>query len=285
MAILTMGTKFPSELTNELFSLVRGKSSVARLSPQVPVKFSGTDVFTFAFDGEVDVVAESGKKSHGGLSIEPVKIAPVKIEYGARVTDEFMTASEDAQLDILGAFNDAFAAKAAKGLDIMALHGFNPRTDSASSVIGTNHLDSKATVVSDSATVDDGITAAVAALGNYDMTGLLLSKPAAAELAATVVNGVKQYPELQWGASPDNIHGVPSSVNGTAGTGKVAYVGDFNLLRWGYARDIFFKVIEYGDPDNTGVDLAGSNQVYLRAEAYIGWGILDGAAFAKVTVA
>ena len=30
-------------------------------------------------------------------------------------------------------------------------------------------------------------------------------------------------------------------------------------------------------------DLKGHNQVYLRAEAYIGWGIMDGKAFAKVT--
>ena len=41
-------------------------------------------------------------------------------------------------------------------------------------------------------------------------------------------------------------------------------------------------VIEYGDPDNTGVDLKGHNQVYLRAEAYLGWAIFDAASFAKV---
>ena len=43
-----------------------------------------------------------------------------------------------------------------------------------------------------------------------------------------------------------------------------------------------FEVIEYGDPDNAGSDLKGHNQVYLRAEAYIGWAVLDGNAFAKI---
>ena len=41
-------------------------------------------------------------------------------------------------------------------------------------------------------------------------------------------------------------------------------------------------MIPYGDPDNTGVDLKGSNQVYLRAEVYLGWGILDPKSFARV---
>ena len=36
-------------------------------------------------------------------------------------------------------------------------------------------------------------------------------------------------------------------------------------------------------PDNSGLDLKGYNQVYLRAEAYLGWGVLAPEAFARVT--
>ena len=64
-----------------------------------------------------------------------------------------------------------------------------------------------------------------------------------------------------------------------------ALVGDFvNAFRWGYAKEIPVEVIKYGNPDNdtTLGDLKGHNQVYLRAEAYIGWGILDPSAFAFV---
>ena len=50
----------------------------------------------------------------------------------------------------------------------------------------------------------------------------------------------------------------------------------------GIADIINFEVIEYGDPDNSGNDLKGYNQVYLRAEAWFGWAILDGAAFARI---
>ena len=41
------------------------------------------------------------------------------------------------------------------------------------------------------------------------------------------------------------------------------------------------EVIQYGDPDGQG-DLKRTNEVVLRAEAYIGWGILNADSFALV---
>ena len=59
-------------------------------------------------------------------------------------------------------------------------------------------------------------------------------------------------------------------------------VGDFaNAFRWGYAEEIPLEVIEYGDPDGQG-DLKRTNEIVLRGEAYVGWGILDEASFAIV---
>jgi len=281
---MTMGTNFPAELSNEIFSKVRGKSSLAKLSNQIPVSFTGTDVFTFNFDNEISVVAESGKKVAGGATVAPVSIKPVKVEYGARVTDEFMYASEERQLEILAEFQEAFSRKLAKGLDIMGLHGYNPYSGTASAVIGTNHLDAKATAVTSATSIEAGMETAAATVTNYDLNGVILSKAAGAELGQLKENGVSVYPQLKWGGQVDEINGLRADVNVTAdASAPVAYTGDFDAFKWGYAKDIFFKVIEYGDPDNTGVDLAGSNQVYLRGEAYIGWGIMDGAAFAKVT--
>lgn len=281
--IQAMGTMFPESVSKELFSKVRGKSSLAKMAQQIPVEFTGTDIFTFAFDNEVSVVAENAAKVAGGITVAPKKIAPVKIEYGARVSDEFMYASEEKQLQILQAFSDGFAKKVAKGLDLMAMHGYNPFTGAASTVIGNNHLDHESTKVAYTA-VDTNIPSGVAALGDYDMNGVILSKTAAAELAALKVNGVPQYPELAWGAVPGAIHGIPADVNATvsANANIYAYGGDFDAFRWGYAKDVELQVIPYGDPDNTGSDLAGHNQVYLRAECYIGWAILDAAAFFRI---
>lgn len=284
MAALAMGSNFPSELSREIFSKVRGKSSLAKLSAQEPIAFTGTDVFTFDFDHKVSVVGENAPKVEGGATVTPVQMKPVKVEYGARVSDEFMYASEERQLEILSAFVDGFAKKLAQGFDEMALHGVNPYTGTASAIIGTNNFDSKATAVSGATDIESGMATAAQTITNYTINGVILSKAAGAELGALKENGVSVYPQLKWGGEIDEINGLRADVNITANaSAPVAYTGDFDAFKWGFARDIFTKVIEYGDPDNTGVDLAGSNQVYLRCEAYIGWGIMDGAAFAKVT--
>lgn len=283
-------TGFPSELVKEVFVAAQGKSSIAKLAKQTPIAFSGTDVMVFTMDGEVNLVAEGAAKgAHTGENTA-IKMVPLKIEYGQRVSDEFLKCSEEKQLDYIANFKDGFAKKIARGLDIMVMHGTNPATGSASALIGTNSLDTNTdvntvTFVPGTPDPEGNIESAVAALGDYDLNGIAMDKTFAGELAALKVNGVPQYPELQWGGQPETIKGVPASINSTvsAVTGEHAYLGDFeNAFKWGYAGVINFEVIEYGDPDNSGKDLKGYNQVYLRAEAWIGWAILDGTAFARI---
>ena len=41
-----------------------------------------------------------------------------------------------------------------------------------------------------------------------------------------------------------------------------AIIGDFaNGFKWGYAKEVPLEIIQYGDPDNSGLDLKGYNQV------------------------
>lgn len=284
---LAMGTNFPSEVSTKIFNLVRGKSSLAKMAPEEPIAFTGTDVFTFNYDSEVSVVGENLPKVNGGLTVAPVTIKPVKIEYGARVSDEFMHASDEKRLEIMQAFIEGFARKAARGLDIMAMHGYNPKAGTASAVIGTNHLDSKSQeVVQAQGNLDLAIPTALTQLGDFEVNGVIMSRAAANTLASLTADNAPLYPELKWGGQPEALNGLRCDINTTVSkNAKVAgYVGDWEAFRWGYARDIEIKVIEYGNPDNdaTAGDLAGHNQVYLRGEAYIGWGILSNQAFARI---
>lgn len=284
------GTKFDPRLVNDLINKVRGKSSLAVLSNQTPIPFNGQKEFTFTMDSEIDIVAEGGKKTEGGITLDPVTIVPIKFEYGARISDEFLYASEEEQLDILTAFNEGFARKVARGLDLSAFHGINPRTGEASAVVGTNNFDSKVTqtVPYASATPDDNLEDAVAMVQGADgeVTGVAMATAFASALAKVKVNNVKQYPEFAFGGNPGALNGMKVDVNRTVSDGSSkdrAIVGDFaNMFRWGYAKDIPMEIIKYGDPDNSGKDLKGYNQVYIRAEVYLGWGILDPASFARV---
>lgn len=283
-------TIFSETLVADLMNKVRGKSSLAKLSAQEPIPFNGLKEFTFAMDKEIDIVAENGKKTEGGITVEPVTIVPIKFEYGARVSDEFMYAADDAKLQVLKAFNEGFAKKVAKGFDMAAFHGVNPRTGSASDVVGTNHFDNKVTqtVPYVAATCDENLDAIIAAVqgSDGDVTGIALSNTMGADMAKIKVNGVRQYPEFRFGASPASLGGMAVDVNKTVYNGAVkdhAIVGDFqNAFKWGFAKQIPLEIIPYGDPDNSGKDLKGYNQVYLRAEVYIGWGILVPAFFGRV---
>lgn len=295
--VLNKGNLFDAELVTDLINKATGKSSVARLSQQTAIPFNGEKVFTFTMDSEVDVVAESGKKTHGGITLAPQTMVPIKIEYGARVSDEFMYASDEQKINILQAFNEGFAKKVARGLDLMAFHGVNPRSASASAVIGDNNFDSK---VTQAVTIPKGmedangsIESAVEAVTGSDgeVTGIAINPAFRSALAKQKdKQGNAMFPELAWGASPDAINGLPIDVNRTVSDMSIpqdrAIVGDFtNNFKWGYAKEVPLEVIQYGDPDNSGLDLKGYNQVYIRAELYLGWGILDASSFSRIVEA
>lgn len=286
----TKGSMFDPTLVTDLISKVKGKSSLAKLCAQTPIPFNGMKEFTFTMDSEMDIVAEGGEKGHGGITMDPVTILPIKFEYGARVSDEFMYATEEEKLAVLEAFNDGFAAKAASALDIAAFHGINPRTGAASSIVGDNHFDKKVTqkVTYDGANVDDNIEAAIAMVEGTDgeVSGVAIS-PVCRQALAALKNSANErlYPELAWGGNPGTINGLQVDVNKTVSNGDVdqAIVGDFeNMFKWGYAKEIPLEIIEFGDPDNSGKDLKGHNQVYIRAEVYMGWGIMDPDSFARI---
>ena len=293
-SILTKGTLFPAQLTNELFNLVRGKSSLARLSGQTPIPFNGETVFTFSLDSEVDLVAENGAKSNGGGTIGTVSMQPVKVEYGMRVSDEFKYAAEEIQLQYLTAFAEGFANKVARGLDIMAFHGVNPRSKQDASTLNDKNFDDVITnvVTYDASAPQDNVTDAIALVqaAEHDVTGMAMA-PAFKSALAAIKTGANLntplFPELGWGADVQSINGLPVDANSTVNfnsNADRAIVGNFaDFFKWGIARQIPIEVIEYGNPDNSDLgDLKGHNQVYIRGEVYLGWAILVPEAFAIV---
>lgn len=285
MSVITKGALFPTTLESEIFSKVKGHSTLAKLSGQEALPFNGKDIFTFSAGKDIQIVAENGEKGDNEGAVAPIKMTPVKVVYQMRVSDEFMYAGEEYRLNTLGAFADGFAKKLASGLDKMAMHGINPFTGSASSVIGTNNFDAKVTnkVTYAAATADTNIDDAVALVegGEYDVNGVALSPTMRSALASLkTTDGGRVYPDLAFGAKPENLGAMTLDVNSTVNADK-AIVGDFSAFKWGIAKELPLEVIEYGNPDGQG-DLKQLNQVCLRSEAYIGWAIMDAAAFAIV---
>lgn len=292
---LSRGNLFQPELVSDLIDKVKGKSSLAILSQQKPIPFNGQREFTFTMDSEIDVVAENGKKSHGGISLAPLTIVPIKVEYGARVSEEFLYAAAEEKVDILKSFNEGYAKKLARGIDLMAFHGINPRTGAASTVINGNDFDTKVTQTVEFTQTDPdaNIEAAIAQIQGAGgiVTGVAMDTAFSSALAGMRTGGdtnIRLFPELAWGANPGSINGLKADINNTIahGTNDVAIIGDFvNMFKWGYSKEIPFEVIKYGDPDNSGQDLKGYNQVYLRSETFLGWGIMDNNSFSRIVKA
>ena len=112
------------------------------MTAQTPIPFNGQKEFTF-HDGfpKLMLSLKTAQNPTAESRWPPEPFVPIKVEYGARVSDEFMYAADEGKINILKAFNDGFARKVARGLDLMAMHGINPRTGLASTVIGANHFD------------------------------------------------------------------------------------------------------------------------------------------------
>lgn len=287
--VLNRGTNMPAAVVAEMFNAVKGKSALARISDAKPLAFNGNTVFTFNFANEANFVAESDVKPDGGITATPVTIQPIKMEYGARVSDEFIYGSEEEGMDIIREFAEGAAKSFARALDLGAMHRVNPRTGTASTLIPTTNAFDTAIANANKFGTGDGMADFVSAISAVDEVNGLAIAPTLAGVLGSPANGVIAAPEYSFGGDPDTFRGHRSAVASTVSYGAtpaaLAYVGDFeNAFRWGYARDVEVEVIRYGNPDNSNAgDLKYRNQVYLRAEAYIGWGILDPSAFAMVT--
>lgn len=296
MATTQASTLFTPELVKELFSKVQGKSVLAKLSAQQPIPFTGTTQMVFNLEGNAQIVGEGGKKEAGEAKIEPKVITPQKFVYQARISEEFLKASEQKQLEFLDKFAEGFAKKIAEAFDIAAIHGVEPKTLTDTSFRDKNSFDGlvKTNIVTyDAEHIDDNIDAAVQQIvaKGGEVTGIVLSPTAGQALSKIKVNGVTQYPEFRFGQNPNSFYGMDSDMtknltlasgSHTAETDHVI-VGDFaNRFKWGYADSVPLEIIKYGDPDQTGRDLKAYNEICLRSEVYIGWGILDADGFARV---
>ena len=296
MAVVNMSTKFPAQLVSEMFNLVKGKSSVAKMSGAAPIPFVGTDIFTFNFSNKLSVVGESGQKPAGDAAVGTVQIRPIKVVYQARFSDEFMYAGEEYRLNTLRAFADGFARILASGIDEMVLHGVNPATGSSSAVIGNNHADYVINAYSSNANTEtwtsgtnspiDKLEAVLAKIP--EANGIIMGptmRTAIAGIKETSSSTVPTYAAFQFGGAPDSLGACKLDINTTveANSSKDrAFVANWDAFKWGFAKELPLEIIEYGNPDGGSYDLKNVNQILLRSEAFVGWGFIDPSQFGRV---
>lgn len=284
-------TLFKPETVADITSKVKGHSALAKLCNATPIPFAGIEEFVFTMDGEACIVGEGGSKPAGDADLKTVTIRPIKFIYQHRVTDEFLNLTNEKRLPYMSAFTDGASKKMARALDIAGFHGVNPYDGQASGSVGDNCFDSKVVKVLNftSAAPDENIDDAVALIQGDDceVNGVAMSNAFGAALGKMKNGtGMPIYPEYRFGGNPATFAGgIASDINNTVGfnsSADEAVIGDFaNAFKWGYSENVKFEIITTGDPDGLG-DLKRHNQICLRMEMYIGWGILDPDSFARI---
>lgn len=283
MALDTSKVLLPKEVATVITKRAKDTSTIAALSPSEPQLFLDKDYMVFTGNSEAEVVAEGAQKSSHEETLTPVVGKRFKVQTTTRLSNEFQWADDDDKLEIISKIQADQAAALGRVLDYVVYHAFNPKKKTT--LEGFNALAKSA--VSVTATDDrvaDIDSLAEAVSDEYDINGIALSKTMANELRKIRVpsTGQRFYPEIPINLQVGNLDGIPAATSGTVNgrlitpaTGILAFLGDFSLIKWGMVRDIWSEIIEYGDPDNTGKDLKGVNQIAYRTEAMYSYAILD----------
>lgn len=287
MAMDTSKIKLPAEVTQAIINKVGNTSTIAALSPSTPQLFLNEDYMVFNGAAEAEVVAEGQKKSSYEQAASYITGKKFKVQCTTRVTEELKWADEDNRLEIISSIQEDQTKAIARALDYVIYHAINPK--SGEPLSGYNALAANAVTVTDSEDDIANVDALADAVNEYEINGVALSRTWASRLRKLRVpaTGMRFYPEIPINLAAGTLDGIPAAtsttVNGAKATEEtkvLGIMGDYSLIKWGMIRDIWAEVIQYGDPDQTGVDLKAHNQIAYRTEAMFSYAVLDPKAFA-----
>lgn len=269
---------------------------LSRLAPRDPqLKVGSTDHFVFTGTPKAELVGEGENKSSNDGTPGKVVAKTYKVQITYRFSNELMWADEDYQAKIVENLVANIATALSRALDLIAIHGVNPKTGDVSVNVAnyftkTGNGVGRVTSTSDP-DADMEAAAAQLQLAGYVATGIAFDPVYAGQLARVRDGeGRKLYPELGLGFGFSNFQGLEAAASDTVSgrqeldAGDVtlkAIMGDWRAFEWGVAREVPLETIEYGDPDGLG-DLKRTNEIAIRAEAVLGYAIFDPAAFSLI---
>lgn len=285
MAVLQSTDLFlPTNIADGIVEKVKTGSTVAALSGSSPQRFGKTEIITFDDDLTAEFVEESQAKGSDDAKPGRVTAVPHKAVVQMRTSDEFLWENEDYQLGVMEKYQEKCSRALSRALDLGLYYRTNPRTNTVINA-WTNYLNSTTKRVEKGANADLDFEAAAGLVigAGFGVNGVAFDPTHAWTLSTARYNdGRKKYPELGLGASVSSFEGVNASVSSTV-SGKPkdgdvtdnkvrAILGDFaGGIYWGVQRQFPFRLLEFGDPDNAGRDLAGHNEILFRTEIVYGW--------------
>ena len=285
MALDTTKIKLPHSVVVEMSAKVKDKSTIAALSTPIPQIFADKDHMVFTGAAEAEVVAEGAKKGSYEQEYDSVEGKRVKLVTTTRVTDELKWADEDNRLEIV----TAIIATRPPPRPRHRLRDLPRRQPQERSALGGyTALTSGAHAVTSGDDLTADIDSMAEKLIDYEVNGFAMSRKLAFDLRKIRVpsTGMRLYPEIPMSLEVGSFDGIPACTSGTVNgarasspTKVLGIMGNFDMIKWGMVRDVYSEIIEYGDPDQTGVDLKANNQIAYRTESMFSYAVLDAEAF------
>lgn len=303
----TLGT---SQLTQSGGNLIPGTSlgvvvekastsTLAQLSPEKPTLFGPVTGATFSGTPKAQVVGESEAKLGSDVSLVPFKAEPIKLQTSVRVSDEFVWADDDYRLQIIDdAVAPAIGLSISRAVDLLGYHGVNPYTGTVTSKMPKYLAQATNVVEHDDKPTAELIQAiGLVMAGGGEANGIAFDSGFGFSLATEInpVTNTELNPGMGFGTDVSSFRGIRSATGSTvSGRPEIAdskirsIVGDYSQVRWGFQRQIPLTLHTAGNPDNVfdaegrARDLAGHNEVLLRAEAVVYIAVGNLARFALV---
>lgn len=286
----------PTSITEGIYLGAEKRSAILAVSPAKPQRFGNMTNMTLTTRPKAQIVGAAAAKGESGGVLTPVQSAPIKAHATIRVEQELQWADEDVQLGALRDLGLALEQALAEQIDLAVIHRVSALEGAVVAAIPAGLVTTGSEVEMNLKTAGTnagtylGQAAGTVMGAGFVPNGAVMDGTFAYQVAsATDSSGRPIDANFPLNGVIDNYRGlrvgVTPSVSGTnvmADSKLRAIVGDFDALRVGLMRNIGVTVIPYGDPDNTGRDLAGHNEVALRGEIVFSFAILNGSAFARV---
>ena len=294
MAVLQTGSlTIPKQRLEPWLGKIKNGSAVATLSNPTPMTFGEGESWTFDI-GEAEYVPEGGNKGASTVTPTSRPMKPFKFHKTLRFSEEVLWADEDRQLEVVGQILDLVQPALSRALDFGVFHEINPTGGAVVAAMNGGLTDTTNLVeyvAADKPYVSLDAADALILADGYMPRDIALAPTYAAKFAGLRGTNSEQklYPDFRLGTEVSDLDGHRASVSNTvSGQGVIAvdtkvlaFVGNFDAIRWGIQKQIGLELIKYGDPDGGG-DLKRKNEVAFRAEVVYGWGIADLNAFAKI---
>lgn len=268
-------------------------SFLSKFGVQDPVDLTAGGLLEFHSYQGGQVVSEGEAKAPSQFGTRVSKVDTTMLLGQRRISRQALLQSEAQSVDVIKATTETIARGFGRDVDVLATFGVSPSNgqkavditkaivndEAKTTIVGENPGESLREALIELRTAGKNVTGIATSTGFYWKLGY----------QKNATTGALDFPQFTVsygdkvvfdGATIEDFNHISKIglYDGAEDSNVEFIVGDFSKVAWGI-KPLGIELYNTGDPDNTGRDLAGHNEVLVRLEALVQLSILDPDAF------